>query len=418
MISVSFSVSRVKATYNEDNVKAMRDDDRFLSATQLLNGQALRIDHIGAVLLRAKIDRPVKTSFGVMRERPALIVEMTERSGCTGYGEIWCNFPSYGAEYKAHLLVNEFAAALAGFAFSDPFQLYRFLQSKFEILALQCGDRGALSQIIAGIDQAAWDCFGRLAGKSISQIFGADGHFIPAYASGIHPADVEEIVPKALEAGYQAAKVKVGFSQKTDAEGLWRARHLLGEGRRLMADANQGWRSVEQALDAVNRLGDCALDWIEEALPADRKEEEWKALKSGTEIPLAGGENLPTTARLARFHAAKIFDFIQPDIGKIGGFSGLLNIFSGRLKQGVVYCPHWLGGGLGLAASAHLLNIIGGSGLLEVDMNENPLRDQMGIWQAVPDISGKVAVPSAAGIGLIPDYSQLQQAGIKITRLG
>ncbi len=395
----------------------MKDTNQFLLATNVLEGQTLRIDHVQAVLLRARIDRPVKTSFGVMHERPALIVEVTERSGCIGYGEIWCNFPSFGAEYKAHLLVNEFAAALSGFEFTDPFQVYHFLKSKFQILALQCGDHGALSQIIAGIDQAVWDCFGRLADKSISTIFGADGKSVPAYASGIHPADVDEIVPKAMQAGYQAAKVKVGFSQEIDETGVRRARALLGDEFNLMIDANQGWRSVEETLNALKSLEDYSLTWIEEPLPADREQEEWEALKSGTGLCLAGGENLPTLTSLAQFYEAGIFKYIQPDIGKIGGFSGLLNVFGKGLLQDVVYCPHWLGGGLGLAASAHILNILGGAGLLEVDMNDNPLRDEIGSWKPKPNDSGKVAVPISAGIGLIPDYAYLKQMGIHITRL-
>ena len=38
-------------------------------------------------------------------------------------------------------------------------------------------------------------------------------------------------------------------------------------------------------------------------------------------------------------------------------------------------CPHSLGGGVGLLASAHCLAAIGGDGLLEVDANPNPLRE-------------------------------------------
>ena len=159
------------------------------------------------------------------------------------------------------------------------------------------------------------------------------------------------------------------------------------------------------------------MSWIEEALPSDRKVSEWQALKSISNTCLAGGENLATLACLAEFCDAKVFNFIQPDIGKIGGFSGLFKLFDGGLSEDVVYCPHWLGGGLGLAASAHLLNIIGGNGILEVDVNDNPLRDEMGNWKPEPDQNGRVSIPVEAGIGLTPDYAHLKQMGTKITRL-
>ena len=42
------------------------------------------------------------------------------------------------------------------------------------------------------------------------------------------------------------------------------------------------------------------------------------------------------------------------------------------------YCPHFLGGGIGLLASAHALAAVGGDGMLEVDCNPNPLRNVFG----------------------------------------
>lgn len=377
----------------------------------------LTIDRIEAVLLRVAIDRPVRTSFGVMRDRPALIVEVTEKSGCIGYGEIWCNFPSFGAEYKAHLVASEFAPALKDFEFSDPREIYFFLHSKFAVLALQCGDRGALSQVIAGIDQAVWDCFGRLRDRSLSELFGASETTVPAYASGVHPNDVEEIVPEAIEAGYDAIKVKVGFAEETDQSGVRTARRLLGSGRKLMVDANQSWQSVEQAVNNITALSGYHLEWIEEALPADTDMETWQALKGGSLVRLAGGENLPTLDCLSACCESGVFSFIQPDIGKIGGFTGLIDILGRNVQNDVAYCPHWLGGGLGLAASAHILNIVGGGGMLEVDANVNPLRDDMGDWTPALDRTGKIALPSGPGIGLVPDYVRLEEIGARMTRL-
>ena len=61
-----------------------------------------------------------------------------------------------------------------------------------------------------------------------------------------------------------------------------------------------------------------------------------------------------------------------------------------------MFCPHYLGGGIGLLASAHLLAGVGGDGLLEVDCNDNPLRDRF--CGPVANISdGKVTLGDAAG---------------------
>ena len=69
------------------------------------------------------------------------------------------------------------------------------------------------------------------------------------------------------------------------------------------------------------------------------------------------------------------------------------------------YCPHWLAGGIGLAASMHALagsNHAGG--WAEVDANPNPLREQVFALQ-VRD--GWAELPDAPGLGVEPDLQQL-----------
>ena len=59
---------------------------------------------IAVSVFRAPIDRPVRTAFGVMTDRPAVIVRAVERDGTTGFGEVWSNFPQCGAEHRARLV--------------------------------------------------------------------------------------------------------------------------------------------------------------------------------------------------------------------------------------------------------------------------------------------------------------------------
>ena len=49
-----------------------------------------------------------------------------------------------------------------------------------------------------------------------------------------------------------------------------------------------------------------------------------------------------------------------------------MKVARAAIASGRRYCPHFLGGGVGLAASAHLLAAVGGDGTLEVDSSENP----------------------------------------------
>lgn len=384
-----------------------------------LAGQTHEIKHVEAILLRAKIDVPVQTSFGTMYDRPALLVRITDADGCVGHGEIWCNFPSRGAEYKASLLVNEFAYWLRGRRFSSPAEVFDGLTVAFAVLGLQTADPGTLMQVIAGVDQALWDMVARRQGMRLCALLGAPGDAVRAYASGIHPKEAGERVQLAYDRGFTAFKVKVGFGEDVDQAGLAVARELIDEDHSLMIDANQAWVSPQQAAANINALSRFDLKWIEEPLRADAAVPQWQELNKMISVPLAGGENLPTLDAVNAYQGQALFAFVQPDIGKIGGFTGLLRIFGGRDAMPpvpeCVYCPHWLGGMVGLAASAHLLTVIGDTGLLEVDVNDNPIRENLADWDLRPSKGGRIELPEDDGIGIIPDLSAMKEHGVDVT---
>jgi L-alanine-DL-glutamate epimerase-like enolase superfamily enzyme len=75
-----------------------------------------------------------------------------------------------------------------------------------------------------------------------------------------------------------------------------------------------------------------------------------------------------------------------------------------------VFCPHWLAGGVGLAASMHLLAAAGGGGFAEIDANPNPLR-QEAFPLAIAD--GWATLPDAPGLGVEPEIARLERYLVK-----
>ena len=63
----------------------------------------LQIKKAESFVYRAPIKEPVQTSFGTMYDRPAVAIRLEDHEGYVGWGEIWCNFPSVGAEHRARL---------------------------------------------------------------------------------------------------------------------------------------------------------------------------------------------------------------------------------------------------------------------------------------------------------------------------
>jgi L-alanine-DL-glutamate epimerase-like enolase superfamily enzyme len=100
---------------------------------------------------------------------------------------------------------------------------------------------------------------------------------------------------------------------------------------------------------------------------------------------------------------------LQPDIAKWGGISATWAVIQNTLSRGLRYCPHYLGAGIGLMASAHLLAASGGDGLLEVDANENPLRTMLAPALQKID-NGFITLTQDPGLGVEPDLDALSVA--------
>ena len=365
----------------------------------------LAIRSVDAHVFRYPLETVVQTSFVVMRDRPMLLVRVTDAGGASGWGEVWCNFPGVGAEHRARLIDSVLAPLLVGRTFEDAAAAFRELTAATEVLALQCAEPGPFAQAIAGLDTALWDLSGRLAGAPLWRLLGGTEPSFGVYASGLNPQAPEVLAARRHAEGYRAFKLKIGFGAERDLANLAALRETLGPDVRLMVDANQGW-SLDAALDMAPRLEAFGLDWLEEPLRADRPWPEWRRLKETTSIPLAGGENLMGDAAFDSALAEGVLAVVQPDLAKWGGLSACLPLAKRIRAAGRRYCPHYLGGGIGLLASAHLLAAVGGDGILEIDGNPNPLRELLcGPLAAVE--GGRAALTGAAGLGVEPDLKAL-----------
>lgn len=357
---------------------------------------------------RHPLTSPVTTSFGVMRDRPMVLVEVEDAEGDRGYGEIWCNFPAVGAEHRARLVTSVLAPILTGREFADPTDAFARLTQATHVLSLQCAEPGPFAQAIAGIDIALWDLAARKAGAPLWRHLNPTASpSIAVYASGLNPDGPELLAASRFAEGYRAFKLKVGFGMARDVRNLAALRETVGSSCRLMVDANQAW-DLETASAAVEDLEDFALDWLEEPLRCDRPAQEWLKLSGKTRIPLAGGENMLGQDAFRVAIEGKAFGVIQPDLAKWGGFSGCVPVARAAVAAGKRFCPHYLGGGIGLMASAHFLAAVGGNGMLEIDANPNPLRTLLSApLQTIAQ--GRVTLTDEPGLGVTPDFAALEE---------
>ncbi|MDO8298992.1 mandelate racemase/muconate lactonizing enzyme family protein [Lacisediminimonas sp.] len=368
------------------------------------------IANVEAFVFRAPCAMPVRTAFGVMHDRPAVLVRVRDTDGVEGWGEVWCNFPGVGAEHRARLLASVLAPMLQGAQIAQPAQATAELERRTAILAIQCGEPGPLAQVLAGVDQALWDLAARRARLPLWRLLGGSSPTIGAYASGLGPAGATQAALAHQAMGYRAFKLKVGFNPQDDSDNLRALRLALGDDARLMVDANQGW-SREQALQACPRLAESGLDWIEEPLRADAPQAHWREVATSTTVALAAGENIMGIDHFGQAIASGQLGVLQPDVAKWGGISHCLPVAQMALAAGLRYCPHYLGAGVGLAMSAHLLAAAGGDGMLEVDSNPNPLREML--WPTLAGLrDGRISLGEEAGIGAPPELGALEEFAV------
>jgi L-alanine-DL-glutamate epimerase-like enolase superfamily enzyme len=365
-----------------------------------------RIADVSAMVFRAPIERPVVTSFGRMHERPMVLVRVEDEEGAVGWGEIWCNFPACGAEHRARLVATVLAPLLDGCTLDEPATVFEGLTKQTRILALQAGEPGPLAQAIAGIDIALWDLLARRRGVPLWRLLGGESGKVAVYASGINPDAPERLAAEKHEAGFRAFKLKVGFGAERDTANLAALRATLGPGCALMADANQAW-DLATARTMTERLRPFGLLWLEEPVAADTPWAAWRSLAEA-EIPLAAGENIAGPEDFEAALAAGVLAVVQPDLAKWGGFSGCLPVARRIRSAGASFCPHYLGGGIGLLASAHLLAAVGGGGMLEIDANENALRSLLAGALDRPE-EGYCTLPETPGLGKPPDLEALNE---------
>ncbi len=271
-------------------------------------------------------------------------------------------------------------------------------------MRIKSNENGPFEQVIAAFDIALWDLWARRLGEPLHRVLGCAGDgSARIYASGLTSDNIEQSTQWAESHGVQAYKLKVGFRLHEDKTALDQLTGRIGKAR-LMVDADQAW-DIDAAIEATRMLSTFAVDWLEEPLRADRPLSEWKALAEQTDIPLAAGENIRGEADFEAWAAARVLKILQPDPIKWGGISKVRKVWARAQATGLRVCPHYLGGGIGLLATAHLTAAMGDD-LLEFDVSENPLR--FALAEPFPEISdGILKLSQVPGLGVEPDLAAL-----------
>lgn len=374
----------------------------------LANGsEVFRIGRIAAFALSSPVAHGPVSTLGKMPVRNGVLLQVNLRSSATGWGEIWCNFPPRGNLAKLALIEDVIGPEIVDRDFVDLKSFRDWVEARFGRMMLHTGEAGPFTHATAGLETALADALAREAGLPLGQYLAtASSNTVAVYASTPNADLLEESVAALIEAGHDAVKLKIGFGSEHDENLVSRFRQLAPQAE-LMVDANQNW-SLRGAVEAIERLQQYGLRFVEEPLAANSPLADWTELSRRVSVPVAAGENIAGEHDFSRMVDAGALSVVQPDLAKWGGPAGALAVGRYANRQGATCFLHYMGTAIGLAASLHTLAAIGGSGRVELDANTNPLRtDLCDLDLAVTD--GRIAVPSGDGIGATPDPDALRR---------
>ena len=369
---------------------------------------AIVINRIEAFAIEARPPVGPVSSLGAMPVRNGVLIAITSKQGITGWGEIWCNFPPRGNLTRLHLLEDVIAPHILGKAYSNYAHCRQALESVAARMAIHTGEYGPFAHCFAGIDTALADLAARSADLSLANFLSSKPLTqLPVYASTPNVNALEESLNNIIDAGHQGIKLKIGLGKKLDID-LCQRVHTISDGKlNILVDANQNW-GVQDAIDTLTALSEYSIGFVEEPLRADAPMTHWAQLAEAIDVPTAGGENITSKSSFIEFMDEGCMKVVQPDVAKWGGVSGALEIGLLTESRNAICAMHYMGSGLGLAASLHTLAAIGGQGMIELDANPNPLRTELGDLDLTVS-NGALQVPAGMGHGFIPDPAALKK---------
>jgi L-alanine-DL-glutamate epimerase-like enolase superfamily enzyme len=299
-------------------------------------------------------------------------------TGVSGQGEVGFGRVAGAPDALAALIEQELRPLVLD---TDP----AFVRGTHEAMLRETeyhGSSGLAMFGIAALDTAIWDCLGRSLGVPCWQMWGALHDRIPAYAMvgwlNYSDEEVQRICAQAVEQGFRAVKIKVGYSTLAeDVRRVKTVRQAVGDAIRLMVDANQAL-TTKEALRRGRAFEELDCCWWEEPIPAADLDG-YAALADALAIPIATGENLYTRADFARFLRRDAVDIVQPDLRRAGGPTALLQIGTmadafhrpyashggGAVQLNVMAClPNALYLETGLLAPGSPLKLVDGSVLI------------------------------------------------------
>ena len=250
-----------------------------------------------------------------------VVVELTGADGTIGRGEA-----APISRYKESVeTVEEFLKQVdaRGLSFNDVEGSMSYLET------LSSHDMSAKCALnLALLDGAA-----KRARQPVYEMLGLgfrEGQHISSFTIGL---DQPEIIRKKVQEAepFPVLKMKMGVvADRTNLQVL----REVSPTKPVRVDANEGWKTKEQALEMIEWLAqDGHIQYVEQAMPAGTPAKDWSWLKQRSPLPLFADESYHLAKDIEQ--AAECFHGVNVKLVKTGGVTGGFEALKAGRKAGL-----------------------------------------------------------------------------------
>lgn len=375
-----------------------------------MSASGATIRSVEVLPLRLRLRRPFVTTSGVRHHVESVLVRLATADGTVGWGEAVPDEAVTGEPAAATL------AALRG-PLSDAVvgvDLDGGPRSRDEALSGSLGVRAAprCPAARAAVDIALHDLAARRAGIPLHVLL-ARRVRTPGFPP--RPLTVSRVVGMAapdvmaaaarrhVDDGFSTLKVKVGdpVDWALDVERVAAVRSAVGDRIGVKVDVNEGWRTVDVAVAALEAMRGSAPLFVEQ--PVDRLDVEGLAeiRRRVPEVAIMADEAVAGEEHLHRLLEHDAVDLVNIKLMRVGGLGPASRMVDAAASAGVgVQIGTMLESSVGSAAGLHLASASGDVSFVEMG---GPLLLAEDVGNLADFYDGeRVTLPAGPGLGLVP----------------
>jgi len=353
-------------------------------AAAIAGGTLAKADSMNATftskIVRLNLQHTWTTTMSSSQYRDTVHTTYT-RGGITGHGEgapiVRYHEDAAGAQKALEgvheLLVN-----------SDPMQYEKILAEVFKAVPGNWAGKAA-------VDIALMDWVGQKLGVPVYGLFGLDPNAAPVttFSIGIDTPEITKQKTREAEP-YPVLKVKVGLA--TDEPTIEAVRSVTK--KPLRVDANEGWKTKEEAVRKINWLETQGVEFIEQPLPAAQLED-MKYVRSKIHMPVFADEACGRATDIPKLK--EYFDGVNVKLDKSGGIlEAMRMIHTARACGMKVMLGCMISSSVTVTAAAHISPLVD---YADLDGNLLISNDP---FRGVKVERGKLVLPKGPGLGLTP----------------